>query len=200
MQLLLARHGATLYNEQKRYMGQADVTLSSLGEHQAIKLGTRLATEQIDVIVTSDLQRARATAAVIARFHKVPVYEDFNIREISRGVWEGATYAELVERDAELMALWQSDPASCRIPGGETLTQLQIRVVHALEYWYTQYPEATIVWVTHEGVIRVLLCHLLNVNLNGWKQFKSDNASIIEVKVSRADEVLVGRLSRSLAF
>ncbi len=185
MRLLLIRHGSTLDNEQGRLTGQADVPLSPLGERQVALLGERLANETLDIIVTSDLQRARATGAAIAHYHQIPVYEDAAIREISLGAWEGVTLAELLKRDAEAITRWQNEPLNVKPPGGETITQLHDRVVPALEFWYANYPDSTVVWVTHGGVIRVLLCHLLNADLNSWEQFKRENASITEVRLGQ---------------
>lgn len=197
VRLLLVRHGATLDNEQKRYIGQTDVALSPLGVQQAATLGASLAHEAMDIIVTSDLRRARATADAIARFHDVPLEEDTNLREIARGAWEGATYSEVQEHYAELLARWRHTPVECQIPGGETLVQLRDRVVRALEHWYTPSPEATVVWVTHVGVIQVVLCHLFKVDLNAWRRFYQDNASVTEVKVDRVCGVLVGSIEPS---
>ncbi len=148
-------------------------------------LGQRLANEPIDIIVTSNLQRARATGAAIAHYHQIPVYEDAAIREISLGAWEGVTFAELLERDPEAYTRWQNEPLNVSPPGGETIIQLRERVVRALEFWYTNHVEDTVVWVTHGGVIRVLLCHLLNVDLNSWGQYKRENASITEVRLAQ---------------
>jgi phosphoserine phosphatase len=185
LRLLLIRHGSTLDNEQGRLTGQADVPLSPRGERQVALLGEQLANEKLDIIVTSDLQRARATGAAIAHYHQIPVYEDAAIREISLGAWEGVTLSELMERDAEAITRWQNEPLTVRPPGGETITQLRDRVVPALEFWYANYPDSTVVWVTHGGVIRVLLCHLLNVDLNSWGQFRRENASITEVRLGQ---------------
>jgi len=185
LRLLLIRHGSTLDNEQGRLTGQADVPLSPLGERQAVLLGERLANETLDIIVTSGLQRARATGAAIAHYHQIPVYEDAAIREISLGEWEGVTLSELMERDAEAITRWQNEPLNVKPPGGETITQLHDRVVPALEFWYANYPDSTVVWVTHGGVIRVLLCHLLNADLNSWGQFKRENASVTEVRLGQ---------------
>jgi broad specificity phosphatase PhoE len=185
LRLLLIRHGSTIDNEQGRLTGQADVPLSPLGERQVALLGERLANETLDIIVTSDLQRARATGAAIAHYHQIPVFEDAAIREISLGEWEGVTLSELLKRDAEAITRWQNEPLNVKPPGGETITQLHDRVVPALEFWYANYPDSTVVWVTHGGVIRVLLCHLLNADLNSWEQFKRENASITEVSLGQ---------------
>ena len=72
MRLIVVRHGETLYNIQNRITGQSDVPLSPLGERQAELVGAYLAHEKIDLIVSSDLQRARVTAQAIALSHNLP--------------------------------------------------------------------------------------------------------------------------------
>ena len=108
MRLLMMRHGATANNAEARYTGQSDVPLSPLGERQVEALARALADARPDAIVSSDLLRARSTAAAIVRYHKVPVLLDPDLREISMGAWEGLTYAEALGRDPGLVAAWQS--------------------------------------------------------------------------------------------
>lgn len=184
MRLIVVRHGETLYNMQGRFTGQLDVPLSALGVKQAAALGKHLATETLGVIVSSDLQRARATAQAIASHHELPVEEDADLREITFGVWEGATYAEILARDAALVECWQADPTIHAPPGGETIIQLHRRVVRALERWRARYPRETVLWAVHGGVIEVLLCHLLAVDLKCRRKFRHDNASITEIDLS----------------
>ena len=88
MRLILVRHGETVYNAQARFTGQSDVPLSVLGRRQTAVLGECLATECLDVIVTSDLERTRALAEAIARYHALPIWEDINLRELALGEWE----------------------------------------------------------------------------------------------------------------
>ncbi len=57
--------------------------------------------------------------------------------------------------------------------------------MRALEFWYTGHTEDMVVWVTHGGVIRVLLCHLLNKDLNSWGLYRRENASITELSVGQ---------------
>lgn len=80
MRLILVRHGETPYNTQHRITGQTDVPLNPLGQQQAELVGAYLARDTIDVIVSSDLQRTRATASAIARTHDLPVEEDADLR------------------------------------------------------------------------------------------------------------------------
>lgn len=181
MRLIVVRHGETLYNVQSRFTGQSDIPLSALGERQAAALGKRLAAVALVAIAASDLQRARVTAQAIARYHRLPVQEDADLREIAFGAWEGSTYDEIMARDADLVQRWLSDPTIYAPPGGETVIQLRDRVVRALECWQTRCPEATILWAAHGGVIEVLLCHLLGVDLKLRWQFRHENASITEI-------------------
>ena len=196
MRLILVRHGETMYNAQRRYTGQSDVPLNALGERQAATLGEYLATEHLDVIVTSDLERTRVTAEAIARYHGLPVQEDIDLRELAFGEWEGYTYDEVLARDAKLVAQWRADPTTYAPPGGETVSQLRDRCAHALRNWQTQYPEASVLWVTHGGLIGVLLCHVLGIDLKRRWQFRHDNASISEMHLS-GDRVMIVRLNET---
>jgi len=196
MRLILVRHGETMYNAQRRYTGQSDVPLNALGERQAAALGEYLATEHLDVIVTSDLERTRVTAEAIARYHGLPIQEDIDLRELAFGEWEGYTYDEVLARDAKLVAQWRADPTTYAPPGGETVAQLRDRCAHALRNWQTQYPEASVLWVTHGGLIGVLLCHVLGIDLKRRWQFRHDNASISEMHLS-GDRVMIVRLNET---
>ena len=191
MRLLLARHGATANNAQQRYTGQSDVPLSPLGERQAEALGHRLASERIECVVASDLSRARATADTVARPHGITVRLDADLREISMGAWEGSTYAELLDREPDALRRWQSDPVTYAPPHGETVAQVRDRLVVALNRWRMAYPAGTVLWVTHGGVIGILLCHLLGMDLNRRWQFRRDNAALTELDLGEDVAVLM---------
>ncbi|MHB8600472.1 MAG: histidine phosphatase family protein [Ktedonobacteraceae bacterium] len=190
MRLLLVRHGLTLSNVQGRYTGQSDVPLTEVGERQAEAVGKRLATESLDVIVSSDLQRARATANAIARHHNLPIWNDADLREASLGEWEGLTYREVSTLYRELVLQRREDP-NFSAPGGESVIQIRDRVARARARWQSQYPNSTVVWVTHAGVIEVSLCLLLGIDLKHRRQFRHNNASITEFDLSRDYGVLV---------
>ena len=196
MRLILVRHGETIYNAQRRFTGQSDVPLNPSGIRQAASLGECLASERLDVIVTSDLERTRVTAEAIARYHGLPIREDIDLREMALGEWEGYTYDEVLAKDANLAAQWRVDPATYAPPGGETVAQLRDRCARALNRWQTQYPEASVLWVTHGGLIGVLLCHVLDIDLKRRWQFRHDNASISELRL-RGDRLIIVRLNET---
>jgi broad specificity phosphatase PhoE len=180
VRLSVVRHGETTFNNEDRLTGQRDIPLSSLGQRQARLVGAYLADRPINVIVSSDLQRARTTARAIAEYHDLLVEEDPDIREIALGEWEGQTIEEVVVKDPALVKNWRQDGILYAPPGGETLPQVRQRVVRALERWYTRYPDGHVVWVAHGGLIGVLICHLLDIDLNRRRQFRHANASLTE--------------------
>jgi len=190
LRLLLVRHGLTLSNVQARYSGQTDVPLTEVGERQAEAVGKRLAAEPLDVIVSSDLQRASKTADAIARYHSLPVWHDADLRETHLGEWEGLTYREVSVRYLEVVKHRREDP-DFPAPGGESSSQLRDRVARARTRWQSQYPNSTVVWVTHAGVIEVSLCLFLGIDLKHRRQFRHSNASITEFDLSRDYGVLV---------
>ncbi|MBF6589337.1 MAG: histidine phosphatase family protein [Ktedonobacterales bacterium] len=184
MRLLLVRHGATVNNTEARFTGHSDVPLSQLGERQVERLAAALAGERFDALVTSDLRRARATATAIARGQVLPFVEDADLREITMGIWEGATLAEIEARDAALVARWRAAPMDFAPPGGETLAAFRTRLVRALERWRARQPTGSVLWVTHGGGIGVLVCHLLGMDQQCRWQLRRDNASITELEMA----------------
>jgi alpha-ribazole phosphatase len=196
MRLIVVRHGETFYNAQRRLTGQSDVPLSLLGEQQTAALVESLATEHLDVVVTSDLERTRVTASAIAHNHGLPLQEDSDLRELAFGEWEGYTYDEVLARDADLVSLWRADPTKYAPPGGETVAELRDRCARALKRWQTRYPEASVLWVTHGGLIGVLLCHILDIDLKRRWQFRHDNASISEMRLI-GDHAIIVRLNET---
>jgi alpha-ribazole phosphatase len=188
--LLLARHGETAWNAARRYQGQMDVPLNEAGRHQADALAQRLSGEEIGAIYTSDLQRARETAAAIAAFHDLPICADPRLREISFGDWEGLTSEQIRERDPESLTAWHQDPLHTPPPGGETLNQVARRARAALAEITTHMPDKTVLIVAHGGILRVLLCLALEVSPAAYWRFRFGLASLSEVRVDETGATL----------
>jgi broad specificity phosphatase PhoE len=169
----------------RQITGQSDVPLSERGWQQARAVGTYLAREKVDVIFSSDLQRARDTAREIARHHRLPVLEDPDLREISMGVWEGLTVAEIEAQDLQAWTHVRSDPVHHRPPGGENFSQLQERAARALQRCQEQYAGQTVLWATHGGLIGTVVCHALQLDLSYRRCFRHENTSITELLFGR---------------
>lgn len=181
MRLLLVRHGATPNNIDARYTGQSDVPMSVLGESQADALARRLASAPFDLIVSSDLDRARATAERIARQHVCELRLDPDLREVGMGEWEGMSVAAVADRYRDALARWEHDPIHYAPPGGESLEQFAARAGRAIDRWTSPEVGERVLVVTHGGVVGVIVCLALGLPLEYRRQFARDNTSITEL-------------------
>lgn len=182
MRLLLVRHGITQHNIEWRYTGQVDAPLAELGILQAEAVGEYLAKEKLDVILSSDLQRARDTARAIARHHNLPVLEDPDLREISMGAWEGLNREQIKEAHSTSWTFVRSDPVNHAPPGGENFLQLHERATRALQRCQERYAGQTVLWATHGGLIGTAVCVALRLDLSYRHCFRHENTSITEIR------------------
>ena len=180
MKLLLVRHGETDWNLARRYQSYSDIPLNQNGIQQAQLLAKRLATEKIDAIYSSDLSRATETARYIANEHEQvsTIQCDPRWRELSFGKWEGLNHEELQTQWQTEVNAWYADPVNVSPPDGETMLQMSTRVQSGLDELKSKYSEETVLVVTHSGVIQVLLCLLLGMELNRYWQFHVVQASL----------------------
>ncbi|MBW3590333.1 MAG: histidine phosphatase family protein [Actinobacteria bacterium] len=130
--LLIVRHGQSVWNALGRWQGQADPPLSSEGESQALEAAERLSGFKIDRVFSSDLQRARRTAEIIAEaLGGAAVVTDPGLREVDVGQWSGLTRDEIERRWPGMLAARAQGRLSTP-PGGETPTDLTARVRRAV--------------------------------------------------------------------
>jgi len=190
MRLLLIRHGETVWNAEGRFQGQTDVALSPRGEQQAAALARVIESEAVDVFYASDLQRAWQTALILADALGVPLHQEARLREMAFGRWEGLTYTELQQCDADRLAAWQADPSRTAPPGGETLLQITERVNAALQTILATEHAHRVALVAHSGPLRVLLCLALGFDVRSYWRFVLAPASLSELQVSAAGAVL----------
>lgn len=176
--LLLVRHGDTKGNSAERFWGQTDVELSATGIRQAERLRDRLATEKIDAIYTSNLRRASATAEIIASCHQLAVITCAELHEINFGKFEGLTFKEISQLYPELVKVWLTRDLTFRYPGGESIADLNNRVIKFLDRLEQHTPEETVLIVAHSGILRLLICHLLRIEPWHWRQIRTDLASL----------------------
>lgn len=193
--LLIVRHGATANNAEGRFTGHSAAPLSPLGRRQVEALAVRLAAMPVQSIVTSDLPRAQETALLLAAGRARDITLDPDLREVSLGQWEGLSPIQARLRDPELFHHWQDNPISHAPPGGETVEQLAARVRHAWDRWRARPDDGAItIWVTHGGVISVILCDTLGLDLTQRSRFRRDNASITEITRERG-EIVIARVN-----
>ncbi|MBS3058177.1 MAG: histidine phosphatase family protein [Candidatus Diapherotrites archaeon] len=163
LELILARHGQTFWNKECRFQGWKDSPLTERGVRQAKKLAEFLQGKNIDFIFSSDLGRAKETAAFIIQHHPESMVEFVKeLREISFGLLEGKTWQEAADKVPSLFELETKDSLTIPHPRGESFEQLKERVEKVLEK-ILKLQDRTVLLVSHEGVCRTLLQILFNL-------------------------------------
>jgi broad specificity phosphatase PhoE len=154
---LMIRHGESTWNAADRWQGQGDPPLSPRGRAQVARLCDELASAGIDAIVASDLARARQTAATLGDALGLPVASETRLRELDVGSWTGCTRDEIVARDGEALARFESGAVDVRAGGGETREELRRRALAALRDCADRHVGGRVAIVAHLGVVRALL-------------------------------------------
>ncbi len=183
--IIIARHGEVAGNlaEKKAFVGWGDIPLTQRGLLQAQALGEYLKDETIDAVYSSDLQRARITAQNIADPHNLTVQVDADLREVNYGDWEGLNEAELVARYPQQWQARQSDPWNVASVGGENQAQMWARVLPKWNALVERHEGQTFVLIGHNGLIRILLCHLLGAPFANFKRIHVNNCGVTRVEI-----------------
>jgi broad specificity phosphatase PhoE len=159
----LVRHGSVVGAETRRFIGHLDVPLSPLGERQMSALARYLRNVRLDAVYTSDLERTRRSAEILAEPHglgPVPVRE---LREFSMGRWEGLTAEGIRALDAAAFTTWMSDVGGYQFPDGESLAQLASRAWPAFSNIVAAHADGSVAIVAHGGTNRMILCRALGL-------------------------------------
>jgi broad specificity phosphatase PhoE len=194
LSLVFIRHGTSTWNDERRIQGQLDPPLSEKGRDQARKLGARFRDTQVDGFYSSDLARARETAAAIAEvIGQSPEFRP-ELREVALGEWEGLQRADIMARYPEQWELWSEHPSWDIVPGGEGTDAFESRVGAAIEGLIERHRSGRVLVVTHGGVIQVALLRVVGRSSNGLFPFTINNTSLTVLQ-GTADRLVVGRVN-----
>jgi alpha-ribazole phosphatase len=175
--LLLIRHGKALLQDAGRFWGRTNLKLSDVGLQQAEQLGERLAKMKISAVYSSSLARASRTAEIIASRHRLAVQERDELCECNFGYVEGLTYDEITQRYPQLAGELMS-MRKVAFPGGESLEQLNARILSFLKTLSDFKPDSTVAIVAHGGPLRLIICNLLGLDIDNWLKVQVDYASL----------------------
>jgi len=176
--LLLIRHGETAWNAEHRIQGRLDVPLSTTGVWQSGRLAERLASEEINAIVASDLARAWMTGMPLANALGLSMVPEPRLRERVFGIFEGKTLDDIAAEHPEEFAAWRARDVDWRIPGGESGTEFICRVLAAMQEIAEQYAGQTVAVVTHGGVLDVVYRNARTLAWDAPREHLMLNASI----------------------
>jgi broad specificity phosphatase PhoE len=161
--LLLVRHGETAWNREHRWQGHHDAPLSEVGRLEAQALAARVAADQPSALYSSDLPRARETAQEIALQTGLEPVFDARWREVDVGEWLGLAPEEVHTRYPDGYARWLAGGTGWR--EGESYPQMAERGLAAAREIAASHDgdPAPVVIVTHGGVIRAIVMHVLGM-------------------------------------
>jgi broad specificity phosphatase PhoE len=174
----LIRHGQTAWNKEEIFRGRTDVPLDETGLRQAELAGEYFKGMEIHAIYSSPLARAWQTAQKIAGLHSLQVQPLKGIIDMSFGNWEGRPHEEIKRMDAEIYRLWRAEPHRARPPGGESLEEVRVRAMAAVEEVIQSNLGKALVLVSHRVVNKVLICGVLGIDNSHFWQIGQDTTAI----------------------
>lgn len=188
--ILLARHGESDWNRERRWQGHADRPLTDRGREQARALAARLADFRLDAVYASDLLRARATAEAVTAPRGLEVQTVPELREVDVGSWSGATRDEARVLFPEDYARWLEGGPGWR--DGESYQAMSERVLAAVWKIVATHEDGRVLVVSHGGPIRAIHAAALGMDIHAYRRLRpvEPNARLSAVCAER------GRLTR----
>jgi probable phosphoglycerate mutase len=173
---VLVRHAVTAQTGPLLSGRQPGIDLSDTGRDQAAAVGVRLAPLPVRAVYASPIERTTQTAEHIASHHGLAVIPLTGVLEADYGDWTGGTIAELAK--TELWKTVQRAPSRARFPNGESIAQMQVRMVSALEAVVADHRGETVVVVSHADPIKAAIAHYSGLHLDQFQRLVVSPASV----------------------
>ncbi len=174
-----------------RLTGRTNPKLSPKGLSEAEKLARAFKAAHLTHIVSSPERRALETAAAIARATSCKIEVSYALDEIDYGSWTGRTFADL-ERDASYRE-WIIARATAHPPGGETMQDVQDRIVHALTCFAKRQPSGRAAMITHAEPIRAAELFCRGLGLNRWQDVDIPFASVTTIAIGHHGQMVISK-------
>ena len=188
-ELILIRHGALDSTCSNRFIGKTDVGLSEHGRKQSEAISGPISRLKAAHFIASPLRRTCETARLALSPSGQHFDIDSDLREIDFGAWEQKTFSEMSAEDPASVTLWNHFDDNFMFPEGEAL-QSFIERIRGFAQRAANDPAETLVAITHGGVIRFLICHLLGLSLRHYLLFDVQPASICTIRLYDQSGVL----------
>ena len=175
--LLLIRHASNDYLKDGRLAGWIPgVHLNAQGQREADALARRLNHIPIAAIYSSPLERALDTAQAVAACQKLDVHIREELGEMRAGEWSGKKIDEI--KDTEIFKQLQSKPIGVRLPGGESIDEVQTRMVAAIQAIVAAHPKEIVAIFSHADPLKAVIAHYLKMDLNEFQRLSISPASV----------------------
>ena len=177
MNLYVVRHGETIWNVEKKVQGITDIPLTENGKKEAEELQELISTLNIDIVISSPLERARETARILVD-SKLPINTDDRIKERDWGMNEGALIDTVDRWDCWDVIL------NTKVQNIECIQDFMYRVSEFLEEIKIKHKDKNVLVVTHSAVSRVIHYLLGTIPEDGdLSRISIPNLRIIEYKI-----------------
>ncbi len=191
----MVRHGQTDWNLQRRIQGHTPTELNATGRAQAVFLANWLSAQSFSAIWSSDLPRARQTAEIIGERLNLPVHTTTKLRERNLGAFEGKTWEEIrtIRAGSGGSPLEFGDLADWTgVPGVETDGDLWARAAAVIDELCADDAGTNILAVTHGGVIKHVIWHVLGLAAGTPRRFPLSNGLIAIIEPRKEGRYLAG--------
>jgi len=180
IRIILIRHGETEWNRLHLFQGRSNIPLNPKGHDQAYALALALKNDTITAIHSSPLLRAIETASHIGKFHpSTPLIKESGLMEMNLGDFEGMEAQQWALQHQDFRKVWEKNPATLAMPGGESLQEVQYRAVDTLNRISEPYgPDCTLLICSHNFVIVSLLCFASKTPLDQFRGLRQDTAAL----------------------
>ena len=165
--IYLIRHGESIGNALRVYLGHTDLDLSARGYSQAQETAKKLSSVPFSAVYSSDLIRAVHTAEPHAKMRGLEVSPCAKLREVHVGDWEGARVEDLL-LDERFIKGWRENFGCFTLPGGENVGDAADRVYEAICEIAEKHDGETVAAVFHAAAIRAFWCKMLSIPKNEW--------------------------------
>jgi broad specificity phosphatase PhoE len=166
------------YNPRLRHQ---DEPISQRGQEESHKLWSYLCDKNISAIYISGYQRTAQTIDYVARQSGITPVIDERLNEIDNGLLDNMSEQEVQERYPDFWKVYRERTADFRFPGGETGEEVCRRIANFLEEKRLAHRAENLVIVSHEGLIRQLMCHIMNIPVFKRGNFYIDFCGITQI-------------------
>ena len=196
MQIVLIRHGQTVWNRENRFRGQADPELDEVGLKQAARTAQYVSVRwPVAAVYSSPLQRAMQTAKAVADAQGLAARPCSGLLDISFGRWQGLAVNEASERSPALFRNWLDSPHTMRFPAGESLLDVRLRIVPAFEEIVRRHPGDSVAVLSHTVAMRVLLCSIMGLGLDHFWNLGQDTCAVNLVETTLGGSCVLKQLN-----
>lgn len=194
----LVRHAVTEHTGKRLSGWMEGISLTDEGRTQAEAVAESLADTSFEAIYSSPIARTLETAKVVADRHELRVQTRRDLGEVEYGGWTNRPLRSLMR--TKLWTTVQRWPSAARFPEGESLREVQVRVLAEIEKIAEKHPKGKVCCVSHGDVIKLIVAHYMGVHIDLFQRIVIAPASISVVSLSERGPMILSLNSMPMSI